>query len=277
MTNQNILKGYSSFNNKQNIIRILVSYIKPSFLFKSDVLTPIHLGREVAKQNSKEGVISDDDLKWLYNNCIGDDNFEGSISKHNRRVGFLTGTYWAWKNYDKLGTPDYFGSFGYRKLLAPHFLDSLQQYDAILPKKVDFNIATLKDVAINLHTQDAYDRTISIVKKIHPKESQKIENYFNSTSTYTFELYILKKELFFDFCAWIFAILFEFLKTERIEYRKGDMRDIAYSIEWLTGYYLKQVSMHYNVLENEVIVTKKQTINKENITKNVFARLRKRL
>ena len=69
-------------------------------------------GRAVEKNLSKEGKLSAADLKWLHENCIGDDNFEGNISSANRRVGFLTGTYWAWKNYEKLGNPQYFVSSG---------------------------------------------------------------------------------------------------------------------------------------------------------------------
>ena len=35
---------YLNTNRQTPLIKILVSYIKPSFLFKSDILTPIHLG-----------------------------------------------------------------------------------------------------------------------------------------------------------------------------------------------------------------------------------------
>ena len=109
----NEYKKYDYLNSdKENpLIKILVSYIKPSYLFKSKILTPMHLGRSVATEVSKDGEVSEDDLKWLYDNCIGDDDFDGSISNVNRRVGFLTGTYWAWQNYEKLGNPEYFVLF----------------------------------------------------------------------------------------------------------------------------------------------------------------------
>ena len=68
---EKILKEYSIEKN----IKILVNYIKPSFLFKTNILTPIHLGRSIAKDPSKDGTITQDDLKWLYDNCIGDDDF----------------------------------------------------------------------------------------------------------------------------------------------------------------------------------------------------------
>ena len=136
----NEYKKYDCLNQdkKKPLVKIFVSYIKPSFLFKSEILTPIHLGRAVEKDNSKDGKITDEDIKWLHENCIGDDDFEGNISHVNRRVGFLTGTYWAWKNYEKLGNPKYFGSFGYRRLLNPICLENLKEFDIILPPKYDF-------------------------------------------------------------------------------------------------------------------------------------------
>ena len=95
-------------------------------MFKSEILTPIHLGRTVEKECSKDGEVTDKDIEWLHKNCIGDDNFEGNISHLNRRVGFFTGTYCAGKNYEKLGNPKYFGSFGYRRLLFPNCLKVIQ-------------------------------------------------------------------------------------------------------------------------------------------------------
>ena len=118
-------KKYDDLNQNKSSIKILVSYIKPSFLFKSNILTPIHLGKTVERDSSKDGAQSQSDIEWLHQNCEFNDDFEGGISQYNRRVGFLTGTYWAWKNYEKLGNPDYFGSFGYRRLLNPDFLDDI--------------------------------------------------------------------------------------------------------------------------------------------------------
>ena len=84
-------KQYDGINNNKPLVKILV------------------------RDTSKDGVISDEDIKWLHENCIGDDDFEGNISSVNRRVGLFTGTYWAYKNYEKLGNPVFLGSFGYRK------------------------------------------------------------------------------------------------------------------------------------------------------------------
>ncbi|EOH9119425.1 DUF4422 domain-containing protein, partial [Campylobacter jejuni] len=98
-------------------VKILVGYHKPAVLLKDDILTPIHLGRALATQASKDGEMSKEDFEWMCENMIGDDTGD-NISHLNRYFCELTGIYWAWKNYDKLGNPDYIGFMHYRR----HFI-----------------------------------------------------------------------------------------------------------------------------------------------------------
>ncbi len=266
-----------NFEKQKIIIKIFVSYIKPSFLFKSEILTPIHLGRAIAKNASKDGIISDDDLKWLYENCIGDDDFEGNISQVNRRVGFLTGTYWAWKNYEKLGNPEYFGSFGYRRLLNPDFLENLHKYDIILPKPRNLYPETIKEQFIRYHGMEVYQNMINVFETIYPQEKEQLEEYLDGNLGYFDEIYVMKKNVFFDFCSWIFPLLFEFLKHPQTK-NETETRDIAFIMERLTGYYcyrLTQKKLAYD--EENVIITEKMVVNPKLIKKDFFAMLRKNI
>lgn len=91
---------------KKPTVKILVGYHRPAVLLKDEVLTPIHLGRALATEASKDGSMSKEDYQWMLDNMIGDDTGE-NISEENRKYCELTALYWAWKNYDKLGNPDY--------------------------------------------------------------------------------------------------------------------------------------------------------------------------
>ena len=73
------------------------------------------------------------------------DDTGSNISIKNPNFCELTGLYWAWKNYEKLGNPEYFGSFGYRRLLNPDFLENLHKYDIILPKPRNLYPETIKE------------------------------------------------------------------------------------------------------------------------------------
>lgn len=279
-------KQYDGINNNKPLVKILVSYIKPSFLFKSEILTPIHLGRAVESDTSKDGLISGDDIKWLHENCIGDDGFEGNISGVNRRVGFLTGTYWAWKNYEKLGNPEYFGSFGYRRLFSSSFIKNIKHNDFIAPFPVDFSKTggTIHEHIKKLHGEKLLNEMYSVVKKIYPTEVELFSIYMHSNKSYSYEMYVMKKKLFFDFCEWIFPILFEFLKIDFIENSVnsleaayfseiGEKRDVAYAMEFITGYYIYKITNNPNIKYENANIVNIKSVEQNNRRNQIITRI----
>ena len=92
--------------------KILISYHKKDFLLKDDILTPIHAGRANALKKEPN-----ESLEWLLKNMIGD-NTGDNISDRNGSYNEMTSVYWAWKNYDALGNPEWIGFMHYRR----HFL-----------------------------------------------------------------------------------------------------------------------------------------------------------
>ena len=288
MTAKRLLNEYLKFdylnkNLNSPQIKIFVSYIKPSFLFKTNILTPIHLGRAVEKDISKDGLISDLEIDWLHKNCISDDDFIENISSLNRRVGFLTGTYYAYKNYNKLNNPQYFGSFGYRRLFHPECLCDLGLYDLIIPfpRKIKTD---LKTRLIQYLGDEFYNNVFDVLSKLCSSEISEIIEYLLSDNIYFDEIYIMRKNIFFNFCEWIFPILFELLKipqnvfssthqlTNRdILYFKNDKRDIAYIMEFLTGYFIFKYRKTLSYKHCEVILLNKD----KNI--NIYDILRKRI
>ena len=263
----NFYRKYDYLNAEDNpLVKILVGYIKPSFLFKSKILTPIHLGREVEKEFSKDGIVSDSDINWLHNNCIGD-NSDDNISNQNRRIGFLTGTYWAWKNYEKLGNPLYFGSFGYQKLLEPSFLEDIKKFDIVLPEESKLLLENNKIQFIAWHSENLYESMIRIFSNIYPDEVENFEGYLNLSWGYYHEIYVMKKNIFFDFCNWIFPLLFsavndkncrfiednpQKISMQKISGQTNDVRDIAFIMEIYTGYYLYRLILETNLKSKKI-------------------------
>ena len=98
-------------------VKILIGYHKPAVLIKDDIFVPIHLGRALTTKASKDGAMSREDYQWMLDNMIGDDTGE-NISSQNQVLNELTAMYWAWKNYNELGNPDYIGFMHYRR----HFI-----------------------------------------------------------------------------------------------------------------------------------------------------------
>lgn len=307
MLEEKLLEAYKQYDYLSSVIKIFVSYIKPSFLFKSEILTPVHLGRAVAEDSSKDGKISNEDINWLYENCIGDNSFDGNISYMNRRVGFLTGTYMAWKNYKTLGNPEYFGSFGYRRLLKPVYFDKIQTLDFIAPAKKQFGY-TLEEQFIAAHGNKLYEVMVNTVKTVFPEDFELFKEYFKEKSGYFFEIYIMKKEHFFDFCDWIFAALFymlevykhgieqhsavnfdnllikfletdeETLKEKFLPKTKGkEIRDVAFILERLTGFYLYKLTQNKNLKYMEVPVIEFDRTNMLAVKDVILTKMRERV
>lgn len=80
---------------KKNKVKLLICYHKPFYLFKDEVLTPIHVGRANAMKRMDH---ESENFKWLMENMIGDDTGE-NISGRNDYYNEMTALYWAWKNY----------------------------------------------------------------------------------------------------------------------------------------------------------------------------------
>ena len=138
---------------KSTKCKILIAYHKPAILLKSEIMQPIHVGRDIALTKSKDGTNSNDNIMWLEQNMLGD-NTGKNISKLNRYFSELTGLYWAWKNYDKLETPDYIGLMQYRR----HFIFD----DSILVDHKNTEIENCYSILEFNYAPDKYQRMIGL-------------------------------------------------------------------------------------------------------------------
>lgn len=252
---------------KRPKVKILVGYHKPATLLKDDVFAPIHLGRALATEASKDGKMSQEDYQWMLDNMIGDDTGD-NISNQNRVLNEMTGIYWAWKNYDQLGNPDFIGFWHYRRILDfNNFSENLQIEPSLGIPFVDylnktrnyFNIEKiLSDVsrykyitskhhkinpyhhyesAYQLNVKD-YDLLLSIIDELCPKYSPYAKIYNRENKAYFCNTFVMPKEQFFEYAEFMFAILFEFAKRiDMTGYSMTQKRAVAYSSEWLTAIY----------------------------------------
>ncbi|MDR2667351.1 MAG: DUF4422 domain-containing protein [Holosporales bacterium] len=109
-------------------VKVLVAYHKPDQLVSGGCFVPIHLGRAIALEKHKDGINTEADVNWMLENLIGDDTGD-NISTKNRSYNEITATYWAWKNYDKLGDPDYIGLSHYRRFFIANQSYSMSRDD----------------------------------------------------------------------------------------------------------------------------------------------------
>lgn len=213
---------------KQPTIKILVGYHKPALLFKSNILTPIHLGRAVAREASKDGSISDKDYHWMLDNMIGDDTGE-NISAKNRLYAELTALYWAWKNYEELGSPDYIGCMHYRRLLNFSGDEEDHSYKGLLDSVIKKEISG-QDMIFSLplgawsqksgkfidqvymqysieHHQKDLDLFCDVIRDNYPQMSDALNTVlFSSPKISWYGIFIMKKQLFFEYARFVFDV-----------------------------------------------------------------------
>ena len=232
-------------------IKILVGYHKPAKLYKDDVFVPIHLGRALATRSSKDGKINQDDYRWMLDNMIGDDTGD-NISHLNRHFAELTAIYWAWKNYDELGNPDYIGLNHYRRYFEINYgkLDKiLSKYDFI-KQKHSISKQSFYDIWLNLEDRDKdfIDNAIQICKDVEQTEGIEIEKFLKGNIHRGFcNMFIMKKEDFFKYCEFLFPIVLKLPQDVSFG------RQAGYFAELLTSYYLYKMSKTKKAYNTSII------------------------
>ena len=230
-------------------VKLLIAYHKKALLLKDDILTPIHVGRALADKGTET-------YRWLEENAIGDDTGE-NISGKNPSYNELTALYWAWKNYDALGNPDYIGLMHYRR----HFIfdekdrsivskvDADYESDYLrriryskknierLLSKCDFiynqgRVSNIYDQYKLHHRTEDLERIISILKEAHPEYAKSADEYLKQSYGCFANMFIFPRDMFFDYCAWLFPLLETFEKQVDLTNRR------LFISERLTGIYV---------------------------------------
>ncbi|MBZ7978230.1 DUF4422 domain-containing protein [Campylobacter sp. RM12654] len=282
-------------------IKILVGYHKPAELLKDDVLTPIHLGRALVAEASKDGKMSQEEYDWMYENMIGDDTGD-NISHLNRSFCEMTGIYWAWKNYDKLGNPDYIGFMHYRrhfsfnikknfnediygnvieelidddykniyKLNDIDIIKLIANYDVISSKFTNSLNANNENVSVYEHYKTAqfhkildFDKALYLLKTNYPALKKVTNEFINGNKAYFTNMFVMKKDDFFRYCEYIFDILFK-LNLDNGNYSNGELRQEGFIAERLTDIYIK-----YLISKNKKHIGLQRTLVKNTDIKNI--------
>ena len=198
-------------------IKIVIAAHKNYQMPADDIYLPVQVG---AKGKADIGYTRDDS---------GD-----NISEKNPYYCELTGMYWAWKNLDA----DYYGLVHYRRHFSvkkpvnqkdnmfPYVLTSkearelVEKHDIIVPKKRNYYIESLYSHYAHTHYGEHLDETRKILSENCPEYVGSFDKVMKKTSAHMFNMMIMKKEYFMEYCNWLFPILEELGK--RINYQEYD-------------------------------------------------------
>lgn len=156
--------------------------------------------------------------------ALGGDDFgyqrddEGdNISVKNPFFCELTALYWAWKNLKA----DYVGLVHYRRhfclnrkdnawnsILSCNEAEALcKEYDLILPKKRKLYIETVYSHYDHTFYGEQFNKTREIIERRCPKYLDAFDKHMKERSEHLFNMFIMKQELFHQYCEWLFPIL----------------------------------------------------------------------
>lgn len=240
-------------------VKIFVSTHKDVDLFESYVMQPVQVG------------CASSDLR--FEGMHHDDEGE-NISELNPMYCELTTQYWAWKNVEA----DYYGFCHYRRyfdfaaerheenpygeimddrinartqqrygLDDENILDSVEGYDVITTEIKDLrgfpgaNPTPLAQYAAapRLHIDDL-TRVFAIVTELHPDYEEDVRAFLNGNHSCFCNMFIMRKDIFNDYCEWLFPILQIFCEiTDMSHYSKEALRTPGHLSERLFNVYYR--------------------------------------
>ena len=246
-------------------ISILVSVHKPSEVLENKYIKSIQVGSALAKRR--------------LDTTFHDDEGE-NISTLNKSYCELTAQYWAWKNLDA----DYYGFCHYRRYFnfsdkeykedafgnivcsyledgvrkkfgidEPHIEKLVSQYDIITTERKNLrhlaggyrSVIDQYEAAPLLHGKDLH-AVLDIIDEKFPAYSKAAHAHCEGHITSFCNMYILKKEIFFGYCEWMFAVLEEFCKrTDMSKYSTEAFRTPGHLSERLWGIYYLYLQEHH--------------------------------
>lgn len=222
-------------------IKIIIATHKKYEMPKDKMYIPVQVGAE-----------GKDDLGYIK------DNTGDNISKKNPFFCELTGLYWAWKNLDAeyIGLAHYRRHFMYTKknnnnkflnvLTYKEASNLLERNDVILPTKRNYIIETLYNHYKHTMYVEPLDETRNVIKKLYPDYLDEFDNLKKRRSAHMFNMFIMKKEIFDDYCKWLFNILFELEKrTDNTQYDNFHARFYGRISELLLDVYLRKNNISY--------------------------------
>ncbi len=239
-------------------IKLFSVFHKPAPVPAAKFVIPVQVGASLAAQK----------LDMLQ------DNTGPNISDQNPFFNELTASYWIWKNGDRTGI-DAWGLCHYRRYFSQnHYkllfikrsrvyyelnqqnLDAavcdglyekiqqlLQHHDVIVQRPVYAHkkgrkVHTIEEAYALLHDRADWQLTLNIVREKYPGYSTSIEEFSQQTKMSYYNMMVAGWNVWDDYLAWLFDILFELQKGIRISTDPYQARIFGFIAERLLNLYI---------------------------------------
>lgn len=189
-------------------IKILIAAHKQYWMPKDPVYLPLHVGAE-----------GKPDLGYTK------DNTGDNISAKNPNFCELTGLYWAWKNLDA----DYLGLVHYRRyftrkeahdregkrkqiLTGSDWEELLSRCPVVVADKRKYYIESNLSHYNHAHHPEGMVIAREILAERSPEYLPAFDKVMRCTWAHMFNMFVMRRDLFDTYMAWMFGVLFEIEK-----------------------------------------------------------------
>ena len=224
-------------------LKIYVVAHKPCEIPSSKVLCPIHVGRATSQYK--------DEMSWMQGDDIGD-----SISQKNPQYCEMTAHYWIWKN---VHDTEYIGVCHYRRffgidLSESNIKDVMTDADVLMVEP-SWHIDSVYSYFAKFMGAENMAILSMMMKKHSPEYFDTLEKICDGIKFHPFNMFLCRKDLFDDYCQWMFTILEDCEKYIKPAPYTNARRALAYMAELLTGVYfthrkLRIKTVPYYKIEN---------------------------
>ena len=116
----------------------------------------------------------------------------------------------------------------------------------ILPTKRHYYIETNYSHYVHAHKQEPLDVTRIIIKQYYPEYLGSFDKIMKKRSAHMFNMFIMKKKNFDDYCTWLFSVLGRLEENIDIsEYSVQEKRVFGYISELLMDVWIEQNNVRY--------------------------------
>ena len=185
-------------------IAILVAAHKRYWMPQDTVYMPLHVGRALGG-----------DLGFA-----GDDTGD-NISAKNQEYCELTGLYWAWKNLPAayvglchyrryFGRPVFLGAPERRRAAVwgrADYEERLGRCEILLPRRRLYVIETVRQQYAHAHTPSDLAAMERVLGQHSPASLPAWEAVMARRGLYITNMFVTSRELFADYCSWLFPLL----------------------------------------------------------------------
>jgi len=180
------------------------------------------------------------------------DDIGENISNQNPNYNELTAIYWAWKNLknvDAVGLVHYRRYFvsNKRTTIDKKSVESiLKNHDMVLPKRRKYYIETNYSHYIHAHNKEPLETTKKIISDFFPDYVDSFNIVMKRRSAHMFNMFIIRKPLFDEYCDWLFSILEKVDRSIDIsKYSKQEARVFGYLSELLMDVWVRKNKVNY--------------------------------